>query len=168
MLWARRREAKRGRPARLPSVESSRGRGMCRSGFLCSSSVTRRSSAYSRFVCFKNLSGSRWEGKPSLGFSPSPWAASASSSPGALGFSARCREGFLLQHNASFSQIPWAQPAPSPVPCGYCCSSNPPGELPCTLNKHGGCLRGSGALPRARTLGLGGTLLLPTPQFATR
>lgn len=40
-------------------------------------------------------------------------------------------EGFLLQHNASCSQIPWAQPAPSsPALCGYYSSSNPPWGAP--------------------------------------
>lgn len=72
-------------------------------------------------------------------------------------------EGFLLQHNASCSQIPWAQPAPSsPAPCGYCSGSNPPGELPApSTNPWGvsgilGCHTSPAAKPGPGVLGWGG------------
>lgn len=160
VLWAL--KPRQGGQHGSPASRAAGDRG-CSSGFLCSSSITHGSSAYPRFVCFKNLSGSRWEGKPPLGLCCSPWAARASSSPGALGFSAWCWEGFLLQHSASCSQIPWAQPATSsPAPCGYCSGSNPPGELPApSTNPWGvsgilGCHTSPAAKPEPGVLGWGG------------
>lgn len=70
---------------------------------------------------------------------------------------------FLLQHNASCSQIPWAQPATSsPALCGYCSGSNPPGELPApSTNPWGvsgilGCHTSPAAKPGPGVLGWGG------------
>lgn len=172
VLWAL--KPRQGGQHGSPASRAAGDRG-CSSGFLCSSSITHGSSAYPRFVCFKNLSGSRWEGKPPLGLCCSPWAARASSSPGALGFSAWCREGFFAPAQCQLQPNPMGSAShivTSPV--WLLLRLKSPRGAPCTLHKPVGCLRDIGvphqpcSKARTRGAGLGGTLLVPTPQFATR
>lgn len=139
-----------------PASRAAGDRG-CSSGFLCSSSITHGSSAYPRFVCFKNLSGSRWEGKPPLGLCCSLWAARASSSPGALG-------GFFAPAQCQLQPNPMGSASPivsSPVwllfklksPLG---SSPAPSTNPWGVSRTVGCHTSPAAKPGPRVLGWGG------------